>query len=76
MQTMTCLCNAGSVQQLQPIEREQLGQDLNILHMCFTVTTTIVLFGPVQPGHYISTQVAIVKAAHLQGIQKHSQCGQ
>lgn len=73
---MTCLCDAGPVQQLKPIKREELGQDLDVLYMCFAVAATVVLLGPVQPGRYISTQVAIVEAAHLERVQENAQCGQ
>lgn len=73
---MTCLCDAGSVQQLKAVKREELGQDFDVLHMCFAVTATIVLLGPIQPRCYISTQVAIVEAAHLERVQENAQCGQ
>lgn len=73
---VACLCDAGSVQQLKPIKREELGQDFDILHMCFAVTATIVLLGPVQPKRNISAQVAMVEAAHLERVQENSQCGQ
>lgn len=73
---MTCLCDAGSVKQLEAIKREELGQDFDVLYVCFTVTTTVVLLGPVQPRSHISAQVTIVEAAHLDRVQENSQCGQ
>lgn len=73
---VTCLCDAGSVQQLKTVKREQLGQDFDVLYMGFTVTAAVVLLGPVKPRRYISTQVAIVEAAHLERVQENSQCGQ
>lgn len=65
---VTCLCDAGSVQQLKPIKREELSQDFDVLYMRLAVTAAIVLLGPVQPRCHISTQVPIVKAAHLEGV--------
>lgn len=70
------LRDAGPVQQLQPVEREELRQDFDALHMPLTVPTAVVLLGPVQPRHHVSTQVATVEAAHLQRVQKDSQRGQ
>lgn len=70
------LCDANSVQQLKPIKRKKLCQDFDILHMRLTVPTTIVLFGPVQPGRNISAQVPVVEAAHLERVEEDSKCGQ
>lgn len=70
------LCDAGFVQQLKPIQREELGQHFDVLYMCLAVTAPIVLLGPVQPRCHISTQVAIVEAAHLERVQEDSQRGQ
>lgn len=69
---MTCLCDAGSVQQLKTIKREKLGQDFDVLYMCLAVTATVVFLGPVQPRCHISTQVAIMKAAHLERVKEDS----
>lgn len=52
---VTCLCDAGSVQQLKSVEGEELRQDFDVLHMCLTVPATIVLFRSVQPRAHIST---------------------
>lgn len=69
---MTCLCDADSVQQLKSIERKELRQDFYIFHMGLAVPPTIVLFGPVQPGHLISTQVVMTEAAHFERVQENS----
>lgn len=70
------LCDAGSVKQLKAIQREELGQDFDVLYMRLAVTAAIVLLGPVQPRSHISAQVTVVEAAHLEGVQENSQCGQ
>lgn len=61
----TCLCDAGSVQQLKPVKRKELHQNFNVLHMRLAVSAAVVLFRPVQPRHHVSTQVTVVEAAHF-----------
>lgn len=73
---VTCLRDAGSVQQLKSVKREELSQDFDVLYVRLTVTATVVLLGPVQPRRHISTQVPIVEAAHLERVQEDSQRGQ
>ena len=72
----TCLCDAGSVQQLQAVEGEQPGQHFDVLHVGLTVAASVVLLGPVEPGRDISTQVSRTKAAHFKSVEKNSKRGQ
>ena len=74
--TLTCLSDAGAVQYLQAVQGEEPCQDLDVLHVCLTVAPPVVLLGAVQPAGYVSTQVAVVQAAHLQRVQEHPQSGQ
>lgn len=73
---VTCLCDASSVQQLEPVKGEELGQDFDVLHVCLTVPPAVVFFRAVQPSCHVPAQVAIVEAAHLEGVQENSKCGQ
>ena len=72
----TCLCDAGSVQQLQAVKREEPGQHFDVLHVGLAVASPIVLLCPVEPGRDISTQVSRMKAAHFNRVEKNSKCGQ